>query len=185
MPQNRWYDDECRELYRRLRTQKALGEITETEARKRMKTLTRRKRRKYEETQYWDLYHMLMSGDAATAWRRLREPRTPTPIEDPETWHSYAEGLYHIPQQPPIPHPPEPRPTTCTFFTTQMVKRAIRRLQHGRASDHTGIQSEHLIYAVDSLPLLLLICLTGHWRRDFHLSGPCIPSSPSTNLEIH
>ena len=41
MPQNRWYDDECRELYRRLRARRALGEITEREARRHMKTLTR------------------------------------------------------------------------------------------------------------------------------------------------
>lgn len=92
MPQNRWYDADCRELYRHLRSQKALGEITEIEARKKMKTLTRRTRRAYEETQYWDLYHMLMSGDAATAWRRLRESQTPTPIEDLEIWHTYAES---------------------------------------------------------------------------------------------
>ena len=32
-----------------------------------------------------------------------------------------------------------------------MVERAIRRLQHGRSSDHTGIQSEHLIYATNAL----------------------------------
>eukprot|EP00250_Pteridium_aquilinum_P000078 c10096_g1_i2 orf=190-405(-) len=32
-----------------------------------------------------------------------------------------------------------------------MIERAIRRLQHGRSSDHTGIRSEHIIYAVDIL----------------------------------
>ena len=40
-PQHRWYDGECRDLYRRLRAQRALGEITEREARRQMKTLTR------------------------------------------------------------------------------------------------------------------------------------------------
>ncbi|MCO5559545.1 hypothetical protein L7F22_013146 [Adiantum nelumboides] len=32
-----------------------------------------------------------------------------------------------------------------------MVERAIRRLQHGRSTDHTGIKSEHLIYAAATL----------------------------------
>lgn len=92
-----------------------------------------------------------MSRDSPVSWRHFREPRTPTPIADPQTWHTYAEGLYHAPQQPPIPQPQEPRPTTASFFTHSMVQEAIRRLQHGRAADHMGLQGEHLIYAVDSL----------------------------------
>ena len=151
MPQNQWYDEECRELYRSLQAQKARGEITHQEASRCIKTLTRRKRRAYEEEQYWDLYHLLMSRDAATAWRRIREPRPPTPIDDPQVWHTYAESLYHLPLQPPIIHPPDPRPTISTFFTAPMVEKAIRRLQHGRAADHTGIQGEHLIYASKTL----------------------------------
>jgi len=154
-PQNRWYDDECRELYRRLWAQRALEEITEREAGRQMRALTRRKRRAFEETQELKLYHLLMSMDCATAWRTLREPRPTTPIEDPQTWHDYAERLYEVPGQPPIPEPPEPRPTTSTFFTAAMVERAIRRLQHGRATDHTGLQSEHLIYAADILAPLI------------------------------
>ena len=35
------------------------------------------------------------------------------------------------------------------------MTRAIRRLQHGRAADHTGLQSEHFIYAVDTLAPIL------------------------------
>ena len=52
MPQNRWYDEECKELYRHLRTQQALGRITREEARRQMRPLTRRKKQAYEETQY-------------------------------------------------------------------------------------------------------------------------------------
>ena len=155
MPQNRWYDDECRELYRRLRAQRALGEITEREARRQMKTLTRRKRRAFEETQELELYRLFMSMDSATAWRTLREPRPSTPIEDPQTWHDYAERLYDIPGQPPIPHPPEARPMSSSFFTAEMVERAIRLLQHRRSADHTGLQSEHLIYAATTIAPLI------------------------------
>ncbi|MCO5568996.1 hypothetical protein L7F22_022701 [Adiantum nelumboides] len=93
--------------------------------------------------------------DCTTAWRILREPRPTTPIEDPQIWHDYAERLYQVPAQLLIPEPPDPRPTTSTFFTSSMVERAIRRLQHGRSADHTGLQSEHLIYAADTLSPLL------------------------------
>lgn len=61
------------------------------------------------------------------------------------------ERVYPIPHQPVIPQPPVPRPTTSTFFTAHMIERAIRCLQYGRSSDHTGLQSEHLVYAVDTL----------------------------------
>ncbi|MCO5549181.1 hypothetical protein L7F22_002647 [Adiantum nelumboides] len=151
MPQNRWYDDECRELYRNLRAQRAPGEITEREARRQMKTLTRRKKREFEEAQELDLFHLLMSQDSAVAWRRLREPRPSTPIEDPQRWHDYAQRLYEIPGQPLIPKRIGPRPASSTFFTAGMVERAIRCLQHGRSMDHIGMQSEHIIYAADTL----------------------------------
>ncbi|MCO5559104.1 hypothetical protein L7F22_012696 [Adiantum nelumboides] len=36
-----------------------------------------------------------------------------------------------------------------------MVKKAIRRFQHGRSANHTGLQSEHLIYAADTLSPLI------------------------------
>ena len=96
-----------------------------------------------------------MSPDCKVSWRRLREPRPPTPIEDSEAWRAYAEGLYHVPHQPPIPQPPDIRPVIGAFFTRAMVLRAILRLQHDRASDHTGLQSEHLIYAADTLAPVL------------------------------
>ncbi|MCO5564505.1 hypothetical protein L7F22_018166 [Adiantum nelumboides] len=90
--------------------------------------------------------------------RRLREPRTPTPINDPQRWHDYAQRLCQIPDQPPIPESTEPQPITSTFFTATMVERAIRRLQHGRSTDHTGIQSEHLIYVAATLaPFIALL----------------------------
>ncbi|MCO5604881.1 hypothetical protein L7F22_059055 [Adiantum nelumboides] len=148
MPQNRWYDNECRELYRVLRV---LDEITERDAQRQIKTLTRPKKWEFEEAQELDLFYLLMSRDSAGAWRRLREPRAPTLVDDPQRWHDYAQRLYQIPDQPPIPEPMEPRPIASTLFTAAMVERAIRRLQHGRSTDHTGIQSEHLIYAAATL----------------------------------
>ena len=155
MPQNRWYDDECRQLYQNLRAQQALGSISERQMRRRMGTLTRRKRRAFEEAQWWDMYHTLMSRHATVAWRDMRQRSIPTPIEDPDVWRTYTERLYQIPDQPPIPHPAEPRPTTPTFFTIEMVRKGIQGLQHRRAADHTELRGEHFIYAATTLAPLI------------------------------
>ena len=45
---------------------------------------------------------MLMSRDYALAWKRPQEPRPQTPIEDPNTWHTYTKRLYQVPNQMPI-----------------------------------------------------------------------------------
>ncbi|MCO5603458.1 hypothetical protein L7F22_057608 [Adiantum nelumboides] len=116
-----------------------------------MKTLTRRKKREFEEALELDLFQLLMSRDSEVAWHRLQEPGPSTPIEDPQRWHNYAQRLYEIPRQPPIPEPTGPRPATSTFFRAGMVEETIRRLQHGRSTNHTAMQSEHIIYAADTL----------------------------------
>ena len=82
---------------------------------------------------------MLMSSNTSTAWRHLRERHPSTPINDPQTWHTYAKQLYEIPNQPLIPQPTDSPPTTSTFFTTTMVARVIGHLQHGGSGDHTGL----------------------------------------------
>lgn len=40
---------------------------------------------------------MFMSKDYATTWRTLKEPRAPTLVEDPSTWHEYASRPSEIP----------------------------------------------------------------------------------------
>ena len=158
MPQNKWYDEDCRELYRQLKVSRLSGTLSSVQARKEMRKMTRRKRRAWEASQYWELYHMLMSRDCALAWKRLREPRSQTPIEDPNIWHTYTERLYHVPNQPPIPLPSTPRPTMGTLFTTSRVTKVIKKLQHRKSMDHTGLRAEHIIYARECLaPLLTLI----------------------------
>eukprot|EP00249_Psilotum_nudum_P009654 c22069_g1_i1 orf=27-1430(-) len=155
MPQNGWYDEECREGRRQIRALEAHGEITHRQSQRRMQSLTRRKKREWEETQYWEIYHLLMSRDSKEAWRRIRERRQSTPIHDPVIWRDYAESLYHVPHQPVIPTPQSPRPTDPVFFTTSMVKGAISRLQHGRVHDQFDLQAEHTIYGRDTLASLL------------------------------
>ncbi|MCO5578945.1 hypothetical protein L7F22_032796 [Adiantum nelumboides] len=83
MPQNRWYDDECRQLYQRLRAQHITGQIFERQMHRQMGTLSRRKRRTFEETQWWDVYHTLQSREPSISWREMRQWTPPTPIDDP------------------------------------------------------------------------------------------------------
>ena len=128
MPQNRWYEEDCRELHRQLNVSQLSGTITSVQARNEMYKMTRPKRRVWEASEYWELYHMLMSIDCATTWKRLRESRPQTPIEDPNTCHTYTERLYQVPNQPPIPMPSTPRPTMGILFTTSRVTKVIRKL---------------------------------------------------------
>ena len=44
MPQNRWYDDDCRDLHRQLKVSYLSGTITSIQAHKEMLKMTRRKR---------------------------------------------------------------------------------------------------------------------------------------------
>ncbi|MCO5558709.1 hypothetical protein L7F22_012295 [Adiantum nelumboides] len=120
MRHNRWYDDDYEELYRRLRVQQATGEITEREACRQMRIPTRYKKREFEEAHELDLYHLLMSQDSVIVWRRLREPRPSTLIEDPQRWHDYAQRLYEILGQPPIPGAPRTMPDHIYFLYSRM-----------------------------------------------------------------
>ena len=47
MPQNSWYDDECRITHSRLEREKARGQITMREAQRIFHSLTRRKKRQH------------------------------------------------------------------------------------------------------------------------------------------
>ena len=101
----------------------------------------------WEAFQYWELYHMLMSSDCAIAWKRLWEPRPQTPINDPNTWHTYTERLYQVPNHPPSHMPCTPRRTMGTVLTTERVTKVIKKLQHRKSTDHTRLQAKHIIYA--------------------------------------
>ena len=85
----------------------------------------------------------------------FNERQPTTPMTTPQVWHEYANVLYDIPGQPPLPQPHGSRPHKSTFFTLQNVRNAIDQLQFGKAQDHDGLFGEHFIYARDTLlPLL-------------------------------
>ena len=71
-------------------------------------------------------------------------------VTSPQAWHENAKVLYDILGQPLLPQPHE-----STFLTPQNVRKAIDRLQFGKAHDHDGFVGEQFIYALDILlPLL-------------------------------
>ena len=60
-----------------------------------------------------------------------------------------------MPGQPPLSDPIEPCLATSTFFTKEMVKKAIDRMKTRRAYDHDGLVGEHVIHARDLLSEVL------------------------------
>ena len=147
MSHHSWYDDECRETRARLKHEVRTGKTYERIAHKIFQSLTRRKKRAHYARTEDELYHTSLGPDCKEAWRRFRERRPPTPITSRDTWYSFTQALYDIPNQPPLPHPPQPRPHASTFFTAIMVAKAIKRLQNGRSQDHDGLIAEHISHA--------------------------------------
>ena len=119
-------------------------------------------------------------------------------ITSPDVWGQYAASLYTISGQPPLPEPIEPCPTTSTFFTTEMVKKAIDKMKTNRAYDHDGLVAEHLIHARDLLSEVLarlfnrVMCegLPDSWRLStivpiFKSGDPMIPGNYRTIMVGH
>ena len=110
LPQNRWYNDDCRDKYRQLKLSRLGGIITTNKAHKEMGNMICRKRQTWEASQIrtsticsWVTSVPLPGGDYGN--------KTKTPIKDRNTWYTYTEKLYQAPNQPCIPMPSSPRPT--------------------------------------------------------------------------
>ncbi|KAH7440397.1 hypothetical protein KP509_04G105200 [Ceratopteris richardii] len=157
MPQNSWYDEECREMRAQLQRDLLLGVITYRQSQIAFRRLVRRKKRAYLSQLERDLYQMFLSRDSREAWRLFHEHSTPPAITSPDVWDQYATSLYMVPGQEPLPSREEPCPATSTFFTARMVQRAIDRMRTGRAYDHDGLVAEHSIHARDMLMEVLVV----------------------------
>ena len=157
MPQNNRYDEECREVRAQLQRDLLLGVITYRQSRITFRRLVRRKKRAYLAQMERDLYQMFLSRDSGEAWRLFHEHSPPLVITSPDVWGQYATSLYTVPRQEPLPDPREPCPATSTFFTTEMVHRAIDRMRTGRSYDHDGLVAEHFIHARDLLMEVLAV----------------------------
>ncbi|MCO5586843.1 hypothetical protein L7F22_040788 [Adiantum nelumboides] len=157
MPQNSWYDEECRERRAQLQRDLLLEVITYRQSRIASRRLVRRKKRAYLAQLERNLYDLFLSRDLGEAWRFFHEHSPPPVITSPDVWGQYATALYTVPIQVRLPDPIEPCPPTSSFFTTAMVKRAIDRMRTGRAYDHDGLVAEHFIHARDTLVEVLAV----------------------------
>lgn len=198
MPQNSWYDEECRETRAQIQRELTLGIITYRQSRIALRRLVRRKKRTFLAQLEHDLYQLFLSKDSSEAWRFFHEHSPPPVITSPEIWGQYATSLYDVPGQPPLPDPIESCPATSTFFTKEMVKKAIDRMKTRRAYDHDGLVAEHLIHARDLLSEVLARLfnrvmyegLPDSWRLStivpiFKSGDPMIPGNYRTIMVGH
>ena len=198
MPQNSWYDEECRQGRAQIQRELALGVITYRQSRIATRRLVRRKKRTFLVQMEQDLYQLFLSRDSGEAWRLFHEQSPPPVITSTETWGQYAASLYTVPDQPPLPDPPQPCPATSTFFTTEMVKEAIGRMRTRRAQDHEGLVAEHIIHAGDLLAEMLarlfnrVMCegFPESWRLStivpiFKTGDPTVPGNYRTIMVGH
>ena len=176
----------------------SLGLITYKQSRVTLRRLVRRKKRAFLAQMEQDLYQLFLSRDSEEAWRLFHEHSPAPVVTSPEIWGEYAASLYTVPGQPPLPDPPEPCPATSTFFTTEMVKKAIDRMKTGRTYDHEGLVAEHLIHARDFLAEMLarlfnrVMCegLPDSWRLStivpiFKVGDPTEPGNYRTIMVGH
>ena len=72
-----------------------------------------------------EIYELFLSQDSKEAWRLIQEHNALVVITSVETQKEDASVLYNVPNQDPLPNPPEPCPDNFTFFTNEIVKKAI------------------------------------------------------------
>ncbi|MCO5559084.1 hypothetical protein L7F22_012676 [Adiantum nelumboides] len=149
MPQNSWYDEECREVRAQIKRELTLGNITYKQSRVALWRIVRRKKRAFLTWLEHELYQLFLSRDSSEAWRFFHEQSPPPVITSPDEWGQYAASLYTVSGQPPLPEPIEPCPTTSTFFTTEMVKKAIDKMKTNRAYDHDAVWMSDALGIVD------------------------------------
>lgn len=81
-------------------------------------------------------------------------------ITSPNTWEEYATWLHTMPHQVPLPDLPKLCPPTCTFFTIELVKKAINKLSNRGIQDCAVLVVEHFIHDKDMVANLLALMFT-------------------------
>ena len=97
MPQNNWYDKECRQMRISLQKEVLSGAITQKQAKKMYSKIVRRKKRNHLAQLEKKLYHLFLSQDSAEAWKFFQEHTPPPAITSIEVWGDYAKTLYTVP----------------------------------------------------------------------------------------
>ena len=105
------------------------GAITQKQAKKMYNKIVRRKKRNHLAQLEKELYHLFLSQDSAEAWKFFQERTPPPAITCIEVWGDYAETLYTVPRQEPLPEPLETCPQNYSFLTEEMIRKAIDEMK--------------------------------------------------------
>ncbi|KAJ7566056.1 hypothetical protein O6H91_02G086500 [Diphasiastrum complanatum] len=132
-PHPPWYDAECRSLHQLVTHARTHDPHLLHSARRSYRRTLRRKKRIYDDSEGTRLVVLLFSSSSGAFWREFI-PRAPPPLlDDLRIWTEYATKLYTIPTDAPISI--SPRPSKFTFFTSDMVLMAIKRMKSHKARD--------------------------------------------------
>ena len=131
------------------------GVITHKQSKKMYNRIVRRKKRNYLAQLEKELYHLFLSQDSAEAWKFFQERSPPPAIASIEVWEDYAKTLYTVPRQESLPEPLEACPQNYSFFTEELIRKAIDKMKTQRAYDHEGPVAEHFISAKDIITGLI------------------------------
>ena len=146
--------------------------------------LVRRKKRNYLAQLEKELYHLFLSQDSAEAWKFYQERSPPPAIASIEVREEYAKTLYTVPRQESLPEPLEACPQNYSFFTEEMIRKAIDKMKTKRAYDHEGLVAEHFINAKDIISGLITAMFNRALSKGFPSHGACPPLYPSSRAEI-
>lgn len=194
VPCNGWYDEECKQLRRRVRLEEKENSPFLLATMRDYKRLVRCKKRQFLARNEEELRSLLFSCDSKEFWRKFLRLKSQAPLTDSHVWSVYTTALYDVPDQPDIDLSHAPRPQSATLFTPNSVRAAVSRMKNGRAKDHDGLQTEYVIHGIDALASVLSrlfnesVCtgLPHTWLQNtivpIHKSGD--PMDPSTYRTI-
>ena len=151
---NKWFDEECKEMRKRLKN--SLGTSEERQLRAIYRSLLRKKRRDFIWTQQKKLADLFLKKPKAF-WQAIK-PKTSSItgyIEDSK-WDDYLQHLYHKGNKEESRNRSEIQ--YCFRFTQENVTWGIKKLAGGKASDTLGWMAECLKWAGEPIiPFLVFM----------------------------
>jgi len=170
-PVNTWYDAECKQMRRDMKT--ALQNPQSHVARqlqREYKTLTRRKKRLHDKANSVQLCK-LAKDDSAAFWKKYRIRSTVKNSISPQAWQQALHDLFGqadtqsaCASNTAAPVPGSPSPAACTQLnadiTVEEVSDAFKKLKRNKAAGIDGICAEFILDAQEVLVEPLQIIFT-------------------------
>ena len=110
IPQNSWYDDECKEMRAQIQSELVRGVITYKQSRIALRRLVRRKKRAFLAQLERDLYQLFLSRDSGEAWRLFHEHSPPPVITSPRNLGSVCNIIIYSTGATAFTRPPRAMP---------------------------------------------------------------------------